>query len=101
MADPSDPEPDFDPEAPVALPLDGVLDLHPFAPRDLPDVVDAYIQACHEKGVRALRLIHGKGKGVQRARVAQLLGQHPLVLAFRTADEIGGGWGATLVDLRP
>jgi len=82
------------------LPIDGTLDLHTFTPRDVTRAVEAFIEACRERGVLQLRLIHGKGQGVQRAAVQRLLARHPAVRWFRTADESGGGWGATLVDLR-
>jgi DNA-nicking Smr family endonuclease len=82
-----------------AYPIDGTLDLHVFKPADIPSVLEEYIHACAEANIYHLRVIHGKGKGVQRARVASILQKHPMVARFKTASEDGGGWGATLVDL--
>lgn len=86
---------------PVELPIDGTLDLHTFAPREITEVVESYLEACREKGILQVRIIHGKGIGVQRARVQSLLGRLPYVTGFRTAEESGGGWGATLAELAP
>ncbi len=88
-------------DAPVELPLDGELDLHPFRPKDVKDVVISYLEACREKGVLDLRIIHGKGTGTQRRQIQALLARLPEVEGFRTADESSGGWGATWVRLRP
>ena len=81
------------------LPIDGTLDLHTFQPRDVKDAVEAYIEACLEEGVYRLRIIHGKGLGVQRNIVRSVLEKSPHVAEFGT-DPGAGGWGATLVDLR-
>ena len=88
-------------DLPVELPIDGVLDLHAFAPRDLPSVVSEYLSECRARGILQVRLIHGKGIGLQRARVVKVLERTETVRAFRTADEAAGGWGATLVELWP
>jgi DNA-nicking Smr family endonuclease len=84
---------------PVEVPIDGILDLHTFNPRELPFLMDDYLAACREKGIFTVRIIHGKGTGVQKARVRSLLAKHPLVLRFKDAPEGAGGWGATLVEL--
>ena len=68
-----------DPDNPVNLPVEDFIDLHPFPPRDIPDVVTDYLEAAHAKGFREVRLIHGRGIGVQRERVRSVLGKHPLV----------------------
>ena len=83
------------------LPIDGRLDLHTFRPRDVKDLLPDYLQACRERGILEVRIIHGKGTGGLRRTVQAVLGRHPHVVLVRSADEAGGGWGATLVRLRP
>ena len=95
-----------EPEEPAAddafvVPLTGELDLHNFAPRDIESVVEEYVRACRERGVPSLRLVHGRGQGVQRAVVRRLLARLEGVLAFDDAPPSSGGWGATLVRLAP
>jgi len=85
---------------PVPLPLDGTLDLHAFRPSEVGELLPEWIAACHEAGLRELRIVHGKGTGALRRSVEAILGRHPLVLARRAGSEDAGGWGATLVTLR-
>jgi DNA-nicking Smr family endonuclease len=87
-----------DPEV-VHMPVDGMLDLHAFAPKEVTSVVDEYIRACVEKGIYEVRFVHGKGKGVLRRTVHAFLESHPLVLDFRL-DSGPSGWGATIARLR-
>lgn len=84
---------------PVTLPISDELDLHSFAPRDIPSVVEEYLEACREKGILEVRLVHGRGKGVQRAVVMRLLSQLECVAELREAPPEAGGWGATFVKL--
>ena len=86
---------------PVRLPIEEALDLHPFAPKDIPSVIDEYLAQCRQAGLSKVRLIHGKGKGAQRAVVRRLLASHPDVIAFADAPQQAGGWGATVVRLKP
>jgi DNA-nicking Smr family endonuclease len=86
---------------PVEIPLTGELDLHVFAPRDIPSVVEEYVRACRERGILSLRLIHGRGRGVQRAEVRRVLGRVEGVLGFGDAPPSAGGWGATVVTILP
>jgi len=86
---------------PVQLPLDGVLDLHTFRPRDVKDVVEEFIAACQEAGILELRIIHGKGIGQLRNTVRALLARHPAVHSYVLASEPFGGAGATMVRLAP
>jgi DNA-nicking Smr family endonuclease len=84
----------------VEVPITDVLDLHSFRPADVPDVVREYLDAAYEKGLRQLRIIHGRGIGVQRQTVRALLSRDPRVEAFGDAPLEAGGWGATWVRLR-
>jgi DNA-nicking Smr family endonuclease len=86
---------------PVILPIEDALDLHPFAPRDVRSVVDEYVRQAMARGFREVRLIHGKGTGTQRAIVRSVLTDHPAVLRFFDGPPERGGWGATVVVLRP
>lgn len=81
----------------VILPIEPELDLHTFAPRDIPSVVEEYITAAHAAGLREVRLIHGRGRGVQRGRVQATLERHPLVQEFWDASE--SHLGATIARL--
>jgi len=80
------------------IPIEATLDLHAFAPRDVRSVVEEYVSAAHEAGLREVRLIHGRGKGVQRGIVQQTLERHPLVEEFWDAAD--AHLGATIARLR-
>lgn len=88
-------------DAPVELPIEDSLDLHSFAPRDIADVVEEYLRAARAAGLAEVRLIHGRGQGVQRARIHALLARIPWVSSANEAPPERGGWGATVVVLEP
>ncbi len=90
-----------DAEGPVPLPVEDTLDLHAFAPRDAASLVVEYLLAARAAGLREVRLIHGRGRGVQRAAVHAALASLPFVVAARDALPDRGGWGATVVVLDP
>jgi DNA-nicking Smr family endonuclease len=85
---------------PVVLPLRDTIDLHPFPPNEIASVVAEYLEECRRAGLREVRLIHGKGKGVQRNIIRSLLEKHPGVEALLDAPLEAGGWGATVVTLK-
>ena len=84
---------------PVKIDVEDVLDLHTFKPSDVPDLLEDYIFECIKAGIFSMRIIHGKGKGVQKKRVQKLLKNNPKVESFQDAPPEAGGWGATLVEL--
>jgi DNA-nicking Smr family endonuclease len=88
-------------EVVTVVPIEECIDLHSFQPREVPEVVESYLEAARDKGLLEVRLIHGRGAGVQRARVQALLQRLEYVLDFCNAPEHLGGWGATVVRLRP
>jgi DNA-nicking Smr family endonuclease len=89
-----------DDESAVQVPIEGFIDLHLFAPKDIPAVVEEYLFQCHERGWREVRIIHGRGTGTQRAIVHALLKTNSLVAEFQDAPPHFGGWGATMVRLK-
>ena len=84
---------------PHELPIDGTLDLHTFVPRDVKQLIPAYIEACLDQGILRLRIIHGKGTGTLRRIVHSVLSEHPDVESFGP-DPGSGSWGATCVNLK-
>lgn len=92
--------PDLSSDEIILLPTEDSLDLHPFQPKEIASVVEEYLNESQRAGFLEVRLIHGKGLGVQRATVRSVLSKHPAVLSFRDAPLEAGGWGATLVVLK-
>jgi DNA-nicking Smr family endonuclease len=86
---------------PVRVEITDVIDLHSFAPRDAKAVVEEYLLEAHRLGYQGVRIIHGRGIGVQRDMVRAVLARTPFVTAFRDAPPEAGGRGATIADLQP
>lgn len=83
---------------PVDIEITESLDLHSFAPKEIRAVVEAYLAEAHKKGFRVVRVIHGKGVGVQREIVRKVLAETDFVRNFKNAPEFSGSWGATIVE---
>jgi DNA-nicking Smr family endonuclease len=93
--------PAYDSEEPVAIPITGELDLHTFRPAEIASLLDAYFAECRRRGIHRVRVIHGKGTGTLRTTVHAHLRGAPGVAGFAQGDETSGGWGATIVTLKP
>jgi dsDNA-specific endonuclease/ATPase MutS2 len=87
-------------DEPLRIPITEVFDLHTVAPRDVEAVVEAYLEEARRLGLKTVRIIHGRGRGVQRAIVRTVAARTPFVLSYRDAPPVSGGWGATIVILR-
>jgi len=86
---------------PIHIPIEDVLDLHTFRPQDIADLLENYFDECIKASIFSVRVIHGKGKGIQKRQVHRILQNNPLVRSFTDAPPEAGGWGATLVQLTP
>jgi len=82
------------------MPIEDILDLHTFKPKDLPDLLVDYFEACIDEGIYSVRIVHGKGRGILKKRVQGLLKKNLMVKSFQDAPSEAGGWGATLVELK-
>ncbi len=85
---------------PVKIPIDDILDLHTFKPKDIPDLLVDYFEACINEGIYSVRIVHGKGRGILKKRVQGLLEKNLMVKSFQDAPPEAGGWGASLVELK-
>lgn len=90
-----------EPDEPVAIPITGELDLHTFRPAEVSSLLDSYFAACRNRGLHRVRVVHGKGTGALRATVHAHLRRCACVAGFAQGDEASGGWGATIVTLKP
>lgn len=90
-----------EPDEPVAIPITGELDLHTFRPAEIAALLEDYFTECRKRGIRRVRVVHGKGTGTLRATVHAHLRRSDAVAGFAQGDETSGGWGATIVTLKP
>lgn len=97
----SESPPPISSDDPIRIPITDTFDLHTIAPRDVKEAVEAYLEEAHKLGLTALRIIHGRGIGVQREIVRAVLARTAFVASFSDAPAEAGGWGATIVTLRP
>ena len=85
----------------IRIPIEDWIDLHTFSPKEIPSLLEEYLLECQKKGFREVRIIHGKGKGIQRNIVHSFLEKSPLIESFKMAPNEEGSWGATIAFLRP
>lgn len=88
-------------DEPIELPITDTLDLHTIPPRDIAAIVEEWLYQVHLRGFTALRIVHGKGIGVQREAARKILARTPFVASYSDAPAEAGGWGATVVTLKP
>lgn len=98
---PTETPPEHDDVAPLRIPITGELDLHTFRPQEIASLLESYLAECSRAAIREVRIIHGKGTGTLRETVHAWLRRSPRVARFRLGDERSGGWGATVVTLKP
>ena len=84
----------------VRIPIEDWIDLHTFSPKDIPSLLEEYLLECRKKGFKEVRIIHGKGKGVQRSIVHAFLEKSSLIESFKLAPPEAGAWGATIATLK-
>jgi DNA-nicking Smr family endonuclease len=84
----------------VEIPIEDWIDLHTFSPKEIPSLLEEYLFECQKKGFKEVRIIHGKGKGVQRSIVHSFLKKNPIVESFKQAPPEAGAWGATIASLK-
>jgi len=100
MSGPEADENDSPFDEPVELEITDSIDLHAFRPKDVQSVLIAYLEAARAKGFRYVRIVHGKGIGVQRETVRKVLAESDLISGFKSGDEFSGGWGATIAEFK-